>query len=516
MDSTNLKKFDFYSLDEEEERKKAVKDKLFKHEKFKKMGFKSLAIATASTLIIGTGVGFYQHHQTQINHQLAQAELTIKSTPSNKIVDLIQKEEEAINTTYAKNELLFNKYADFKELVEIMHMNGQLANKVKNNDSLKSESLALLEKDKQTIHTIEQALNSSRDVKVSTLLENGNLSKYNQWAQNVKTNQFMYIGGLMQLNHDILKDLDFLQSTKNDIIADVNEKIKSKDYNLDEAQKSIIENVKQDTDSQIQDLKKARQEVAGTANDSILTDKDVNDAQSAMNDLQNVAIDKVKSDRATIEDLINKAQSNQSVVSQNSNSITPTTIVVNQSSQDHGLTFFDYYLLSHWLNSGSSSHYDSYNAGYNAGVANSYHNIVNQGRLDTIYKSQSGLYSLKNDNSYLNKSLNDSSRGFSNTSSIAQKSSTTSINQVNKVKNITSLQSEVKKLDLTALRAKMEQAKTKVSQVSHIQDARISKQNINKNSGISSLNSKKSTSSSLWKSTSNSNKGFSSTSRRRK
>lgn len=464
MQEKKINTFDFYDKQQEKNRVLNEKSKAEKFVKFKKMAITSLAISL-SIVVLTTASSFtYLSYQDNINKKIVAVETVIKQNPKENILNLIEREKVAVKKNFANNQLAINDYAKYKDLVDILKLGSSLGIKNANNAKLQKDSLQFLNADEKSINLVSDALTQTRDKKINILLKGEDIKKYNQWSESVNLNNFMYVGGLINLNKEINKELAYLEDATQDIIKTVNDKIKTKSYNLDAAQGVIAGKVASDVASEISGLKNIRKEIKGTESDSILTDKDVSEAEVAMADLQSAVTSKIKEDRTTVESMIAKAADTPiSTATQ-----TPTS--TRQSSG--GLTFLDYYLIHHWMSAGSTS--SAYSSGYNnalaskSGIASSLDSSkpVNP-YVATMSKNPANLYDFKNSDSYLNKSMDKSATSNFNANSLSK---TGSLSSLDKVKGF-----NANKIDVGALRAKMEMAKSKSIQASNMRSAEVVK-----------------------------------------
>ena len=469
LESDNKNQFDFYGKKEESKRLQEAKNTEEKFSKFKKMAITSLAIGLSAGALTTSSMFIYNKYQEGVNQKIAAVETVVKQNPKENILNLIEKERDTVKKTFASNQLAINEYAKYKDLVDVLNLGGSLGIKNANNSKLQKDSLQFLNADEKSINLVSSTLIETRNKKIDVFLNGEDIKKYNKWSENVKTNNFMYVGGLINLKKEITQELFYLEDAKQDIIKKVNDKIKTKNYSLDAAQGAITQKLASDVASELNGLKNIRKEVKGTESDSILTDKDVSEAQEAMTVLQSEATAKIKEDRATVEAMIAKTVTTGQAPNQ--------SVSYNQTHQSSGgLTFMDYYLIHHWMTAGSTS--SGYNAGTNSAL------VSNTNKPATPYvaamsKSSNNLYDFKKHDSYLNKSMEKSANFNAN-----NLSKTGALSSVDKIRSL-----NANKIDVGALRAKMEMAKTKSIQASNMRSAEVSRANQAKSSSASSNNS---------------------------
>lgn len=227
---TSVKKeidFDFYGKKQNQERKDLLKSRTEKYLHFKKMGL----IACGSVLLIAlagfSGKAVYDNAQASTDKAIAEKELIIKSVPKTQIIELIERERDVVKSNYAKNQILINGYANYKELVQTLSLNSSVASKNNANKKLEKDILTLLDADQKSIDKVVFATSASRSVKKEVFLTGSDMEKYAKWVNNVQNKQFMYAGGIISLNKDLNKELKFLDDTQKDIVQTVKDKSSS-------------------------------------------------------------------------------------------------------------------------------------------------------------------------------------------------------------------------------------------------------------------------------------------------
>ena len=424
--------FDFSGRKQDNERKAELKQKVEKFNAFKKMGIFAGASVLSVALIGFGGKAIYENVQKATDQSIAEKELIVKATPKIKIVELIERERDVVKSTFAKNQVLLNNYANYRELVEVLTLNSSVASKQNANNKLQKDTLALLDYDQKAVDKVVYALSESRDVKKDVLLSGDSMGKFTEWATNVKNNEFMYAGGMIALGKDIDKELKFLDDTQKDIMKTVQDKIKAKDFNLDKAQNELTSQVSKDANSEILELRRFQNELSGTEQSNMLTDRDIAQAESAMSDLQKEAAVKIRQDREAVEKMIASVNTAPTPV----NTSAPSTQPTQQANNSNGWGFAEYYLLYSWMNSGSNN---SYNNGYSAGLNAQNSRNMPAATAAILNKGSANMYSIKKENSYLNRSIDK--------------------RPVERVNGIT-----VERPNINLLRAKMDLAKQKAEQ----------------------------------------------------
>lgn len=451
-----------FTFDNNFKKREAEKvEKQAKFNSFLKMGRNTLVALLITAVGVGGTVAVYNLYQTRIDNKIANVESVVKNSNKEGVLGLISKEQSATQQTFAKNQLLINNFGSYKDLIEILSLGPTIAQIHANNAKLYKDTDIKLKQDNVQVSRVYSALEGSRDQKIAQFLDAGaDIEKFNKWVSNFKNNQFMYVGGLVELNKDINKQLTFLEQTQNEIIKNVNDKIKSGNYDLNSALSKFYKDVDDETKEQIEDLNLAMLELHDTEQalkengdnpnriTNLLSDEDVKKTTDALAAIRNEAFAQINSDKEKVQQLIAQANQNGGTlttpvkVDPQPNS-QPTTQVVHT-----GPSFLDYYLMYSFMNMGNNT--SSFNNGYNQGLA------AGQNRTTPVAAlANSKPYSLKNESSYLNKSLNQKANnnaalrsGFGNTA---------------------------KTTDLKSIKSQIESARSRVAQVRSTRQSELSR-----------------------------------------
>lgn len=463
QDRENEVNFDFYGQEAERKRQQEITQNNLQHEKFLKLGKNALAALGVAAVLFGGSYAAYSMYQKNIDNKLATAEATIKSIPKMDLINFMQKEKTVLQKTYNNNQMLLNDHGQYKQVIEVLNVKDQLGRFSANNSRLYKESLTNLDKDTKNVVAIYDNLNSTRDAKINLYLDGGaDLQKLTAWNNAYKNKQFMYAGGLINLQKDLNKNLDMLKQTQDDIIDHVKQRVKNKDFDLNAAQSQFIVGVSNDANKEINEIKQVRKDlvemndlaaedsdgnmvVANPMLQNMLTDSDIKEAETSMTTYKDEALSQIGKDRANVEQLLGKVNEGGTQTNAAPTAATqPNTVVVHS-----GPSFLDYYLMYHWMSMGSNSSYR------NSAVTNS--SLNNTTKMASTYKplppivQNNNPYDLRNQNSHLNRTLaqaptaNATNRGFAQ--------------NMSKVNNFKS-----PRPDIASIRSKIEAVKSKASQ----------------------------------------------------
>lgn len=404
--------FDFTGLDDFKKKEEVKRQEKEKFNSFLKIGKISLASIGLVVALGFAGTYGYKAYQANVDSNIAKVETQLVNTGKENILNLINKETDVNRKTFAQNQVLMNSFLNYKDMVNMLNYEGSLATMNSNNAKLFKDVDTKLKQDSAQISKIYEAVGANRDAKIVQFLNTPkDIEKFDAWKKSLDTNSFMYVGGIINLNKEIVKQLEFLDNTQKEIVSEVQNRLKAGGFDLDKAQRVFTNTISDESREQSQELTHALLELSDTEKalqengesaariHNILTEADVDKAKVAIKDIEDEAIAQVVSDRKKVEELIASANQNggqlptPTPVAATNPAAAPTTTVVHQ-----GPSFLDYYLLYSFMNAGSSN--SSYNAGYSQGLAQ-----ANQNRGGAIAALSSNPYTLKNDNSYLSKKL---------------------------------------------------------------------------------------------------------------
>lgn len=494
-------KFDFTGRRAQAEREYAQGIQQQKFNNFKKLGRNALVVVG----LVGALAGGHSLYEKHIDSEVATAEVTLKATDEGAVLGLLNREVTETQRLYSQNQLMITRFGEYKELIDIMDMKDQIASQNTSNARLYKQTMASLNGDSEAIHRAYDTLrNPNRDAKIHEYLDGSDMSVLNRWSDAVKSNNFVYVADMQGLNTNLQGQLKNLETTKHDIIENVQQRLKNKDYNLDAAQANFTKQISDDSTQEVKDLKEAQDEIkdAQTArqdNDesadqnmnNLLTDNDIANAQDAVGQIQNAAYSQLKDDRSKVESLIAQASTNVDTPASQVAANTPTNldfgnqpqnqnqasvgmapaqgsapVIVNNYQSSPHMSFFDYYLLYNWMNSPTTTVYNTtyVNSGYTApATTRTYKTPINV--------AKSPLYNVTNDSSYINKTL-------STNSSLKVGSAMQSINKVNGSVGMT-------RPNITALRSQIDSAKAKATQARSWRAAEFSRMGIETKGGNS-------------------------------
>lgn len=481
-EKTSVEDFDFMSKRTAQE---SIRPKI-NIQRFLNVG-KSTMIAAGLTLAVGaTAVGGYKMYQSNIDSKIASAEVVVKASSADKILDFIGKEKIANEKTYISNQLLINQYGQLKDVVEVLNKQQEVANFQSRNTQVYNTITKSLNSDILSVNALYTANPKTRDEKIAAYIDTSNVGVAKKWEDAITTNQFVHIGNMMDLNKQIKGSLANIEQVKKDILDQVQARIKNGDFDLNAAQTQFSKDVIGQTQSQLNDINQAKKDLADLKNQSvqnedgsvtrtdpnaqnIITDKDLNDATDALNTYQNQAINQISGDRAKVEQLIAEAKQQQNAQQQ-----TPVQTTVNGTNSNsnvvvvnRGPSFLDYYLMYSWMNATPTVHHTTINYPSGSTYSNSNYQTrpvqVNTASYKPVNIPKPNMYDMNNNNSYLNKQLE---RG----STFGNNSFGKSNDAFKKVQ-----QFEKSKINISEIRAKIAESKVKVEQAKTVRATEMKK-----------------------------------------
>lgn len=321
-----------------------------KHKNFIKIGI---------VLVLALGFGaktLYNNHIEKQDAEIAQKEEVLKATPISQIKAAMQKERNNAQEMNAENLVLISKYTKYPELIKLLKYNNNLASHMKNNTVFLQNVNNSIAADEAKIEQLQKALN--RDEKVSVFLNGDSFSIYNKWLQSMKANTYVYSGQLNNLNNTIAGEIKILESTQQEIMKTVRDRIKAKDFSLDAAQASFASDLRKEKEKEISELTSLKKELEGTEESGSFTTADMQSVTTDLNQLEDETMAQIKQDREKLDKLL----------AENGAAPTATSVAANtaatQQTNQNSNSFPTYLLMYHWMMSGSN-----YNAGYNAGMS---------------------------------------------------------------------------------------------------------------------------------------------------
>lgn len=448
---------------------------------------KNTMIAAGITLAVGaTAVGGYKMYQANLDSKIAAAEVVVKASSADKLIDFIGKEKIANEKTYINNQLLINQYGQYKDVVEVLNKQQEVANYQNRNTQLYNTISKSLNNDILSVNTLFSSTPKTRDEKIAAYVDSGNVTVAKKWQDAIVTNQFVHVGNMVDLNKQLKGSIDNIEQVRKDIVEQVQGRIKNGDFDLNASQSQFSQTVINQTQAQMSELNQAKKDLAELRNQSVenadgsitrtdpnaqnvITDKDINEASSALATYQNQAINQISGDRAKVEQLIAEAKQQQNTQSGNSNANTsintnPGTnsnvVVVNK-----GPSFLDYYLMYSWMNaiSSPSVQHTTVNNHYSGNsYGNSYQTKpVNTASYKPVNIPKPNMYDMNNSNSYLNKQL-DKGSTFGNNSFGKSNEAYKKVQQFEK-----------SKINMGEIRAKIAESKAKVEQAKSVRATEI-------------------------------------------
>lgn len=465
----NESDIDFYGIKAESERQEKQKQKILKHQKFLKVGKNALKAIGFGAVLFGVSFGIQQKYENNRTEKINAIEKTLHTIPQNQYIKFIDGEKSFAQQLFMNNQLLINNHGQYKDIIEALNIGNQLSINNANNAKLYKETIKALDNDKVLINTAFGTLNADRNEKLKVYVDGGiNLNKFNELTIHAKDQDkhLMYVSGLIELGKDLTTNIKNLETTQNKIINEVKTKLKNKEFNLEAAKQKFTENVVNQSNTDIDEVKSIRKELLKTSElvaedqngrvievdptlKNMLTEEDVQNAESAINVYKNEALSQINKDQENVKSLLSKVEKDS----------TNTTNSDKTNTNTHsGPSFLDYYLMYHWMN-----------------VLSNNNNMTNNNNVKSPTPLiQNNLYNLKDQNSHINKSL--------------AQSTTDSKGNINKATQNNKSPIPAKP-DLSKVKANIEAMRSKAAQAQSAKTSVISKmQSISKSSGTNVAN----------------------------
>lgn len=240
---------------------------------------------------------------------------------------------------------------------------------------------------------------------------------------------FDHFDSLKSLSKNILEVEQGLKDIKEEVVATILLKVKSGDYNLSATSSALVQDIKEFSKEKDQEILGLYNEIKGSEFEKDFNQNDIIEARKSVTELENSIVQKVLDDQNAVEKLISKVSNGQELKSGDlpaqvaaAAPTAPATTNTNTSSGGWGP--FEYYLLYSWLSGGSrtspamaASHTSNFAAtsGRNLQRKNNGAYIPPTVSKPNATKLMSNVaaapaynnYNVRNNNSYINSSLNN-------------------------------------------------------------------------------------------------------------
>lgn len=386
---------------------------------FLNLGKKSFFIAGFTLVLVGTGFSINDFYQKKIDLQISKSESILQSSSADNINQQINIEKITNEKTYIRNQLDINKYGKYKDVVEALGKQEEVANYQKRNIANYNSVTNKLSADSFSINELYSNLPKTRNEKIALYVGeeykgSKTIETLQKWNESKSSGKFVYVQSMINLNSQLTASINAIEDLKKEIIQQVQERVKNNDFDLNAASASFAQDVTKQTSEQINEINQAKIDLAELKNQSvenedgsytvasaeaqnIITDKDLNEATSALKNYEQQAVSQINQDKSKVEELI------ASIKSPTPASETTPTTTNNTTVVKTGPSFLDYYLMYSWMSavSSNSNSNSSFNNDLNSNIKNNTVAAVKTNTYKSISVPKDNLYSMNNNNSYL-------------------------------------------------------------------------------------------------------------------
>lgn len=354
-----------------------------------------------------------------------------KTIDVNKVTQSLDGYAKIVNTKNIENVTSLNKFNEYKDLAKVFSIPINISNIDRQRDISYKESMVELQQIRESLTALLAIDNKEKLLKSLDINEDKVRSDFSKVSNFIEANKnpesnvaiyplFKKMKELDNNKKNIDQAMEQLASIKEEVVGTVITKISKGDYNLNESQKALVEDIKENTNKQVKDLMNLRKELSGTDFENEFTNNDVTEAAISLKKLEDSIVDKVVEDKKQIENLIEQVSKNELKTSPES--IKEIASNTNSNSTGNQWGFFEYYLLYNWLAGGSSStpgmvasHTSSFAATSGKNLTKTPNGAyvppvtINKSAVNNIARSASApvnnMYNTANPNSYINSSV---------------------------------------------------------------------------------------------------------------
>lgn len=344
--------------------------------------FVKLTIITAA--VVGTmGTAGYFITRESPQYKTWASELKVAMPKYNdKFANRMKDEKELIDKVYVDNKKKLVEMANYQEMLSVM--GGENKNLIQNlstqNENLRNTLNQKLALDKESLSELSMVSREpeNKETRQKYLTEN-KMKLLSRWELAIDNNTPMYIAAFLPFKSEITLQIKALEESSQSIVGFVKAKLSDKSFNLKAGENSFISDVSSEIEQNEKDINLA------LAKDE-LTPDDARDLLAENQKTLVLARQKISSDKNSVEKILAKNNSTDNSLNSlgvlsnysqgspaplmNTNpNISPNgnsqPVVINNNNSH--MSFFDYYLLYHWMSAGSTVFSPSYsNSGYNA------------------------------------------------------------------------------------------------------------------------------------------------------
>lgn len=451
-------KFDFGGAMSNLTEMEAKKKNLQKSKRNTNMAIAGVAVAAVAGVTYGVNASIEKNH-AEIDSTIAKAKT--QNTPIVDNIQWLEKQEAKMRSEKNTIEQLMNAgVAQKLNTIELLKAEREVAvlyKKLNDAHVQDAKEIQALIADLKSVQKVIDNTNSSYSQKEDVISSKA-FKNWTKASEMQKKDEFVatHIAGVGDEYKNFMNEVVTFEKQYVQVIKEV---IASGQYSLNQTQAEVMRNIQSESESVRGEFAEVQKEVSESAQalssegqdagtlSSEFTATDLAEANSAVSDMENAALQKAMEDKRTVEAMIASINNGQSVESAlgmtgqapTATSSTETPAIANASTTtttttaNSGGSSMMPFLMGMWLGNafGSSPSYNNYSsnssndrdrssfAGGSSGSSSSVAKTNNSSRFNSVVSSTkpTTAYSFRNQDSYLNKTAaTNSSRALGSNS----------------------------------------------------------------------------------------------------
>ena len=446
-------KFDFNgamsNFSEIESKKKALKNS----QRNTNLALAGVAVAAIAGVTYGINSSI-ENSRAEIDATIATAKTN--NTPLDKSISWLEAQEAKMRSQKNTTEQLMNSaFAQKRNTIQLLGAEREVATLYKklNDAHIKdAKDIQALIVDMKSVKKVIDNQNSDYDQKEDVIASNA----FKNWAKvsDMQKKDAFVASNLAAVTNEYEGFVNEIVTFEKQYVQVIKEVIASGKYSLNQTQAEVMSSIQSESNSVRGEFEEVQKEISDSATALAsegqevgslageFTKQDLAEANSAIGDMENAALQKAMEDKRTVEEMINSINNGQSVESAlgmtgevpTATAAVPATTTTTTTTSSSGGGSMMPFLMGMWLGNAfsSSPSYNNYSsantnntnstrdkdragsyAGGGGAASSSNSSRFNQAVAST---KPTAAYSFRNQDSYLNKSATNSSRAMGSTS----------------------------------------------------------------------------------------------------
>lgn len=416
-------------------------------EKTKKKVLVGVGLAVVATAGYSVHMAIEKNHK-KIDETIIQAKTN--NSPLGETIDWLMAQESAMRSQKnATEQLMTSAIAQKKVTVELLNAEREVGALFKKLNDAHIADAKAIQNMIVDLRQIQSLIDKTDYSDKEALIES---SAFKNWSKitELKKNGKMEFTNLAAVSKEYQNFMNELVTFEKQYIQVIKEVIASGNFSLNQTQAEIMRNIQAESAGTRKEFEDVHKEITESARalssegqsteglNQAFTERDLANAQSAINDMENAALKKAIEDKNTVEAMIasiNQGQSVEEALGMSGQAPATTTTTTTTHSSGGGGSMMPF-LMGMWLGNAFSSS-PTYNNVSNASTANNTMGTkqaerqagsgggssasgvaANSSRFSKAMDvtKPTNAYSFRNQDSYLNKTAANSSRALGSTS----------------------------------------------------------------------------------------------------